>query len=124
MRFRCEYKYHKPFTSPRHSWTIIGALGGIHVHISVYAKEGGRVEHSGGIEVHYRTPPDYMRKNAPSQDKCWLIGCPCWHDGSSLYVSERVIPFWECAPHDHERMFKFLESEYVSRFEGGSDEAE
>jgi hypothetical protein len=57
-----------------------------------------------------------MAEQAPSQDKCWLLHCPCWHDGTSLYASETVIPFWLVAPHDHERMFQFLIREYEDRF--------
>ena len=121
MKYRCEYKYSKPWGNPYHVWTVIGRHGAIHFHASdmgqKWADEHGRDErYSGGLEVHYRAPPSYMEDQAPSQDKCWLIGCPCWHDGTSLYASETVIPFWLCAPHDHERMFNFLIHDYEDRF--------
>lgn len=119
MRFVNEYKYRNQFGCPRHCWTCIGRHGAVHFHVidhgEDYAKKhGGR--YSGGLEFHYRQPPDYMSNDAPSHEKCWLIGGACWHDGSSLYAQECVIPFWECDKNNHERMFKFLEREYSEKF--------
>lgn len=126
-KYRCEYKYSKPYGSPEHTWTVVARHGAMHFHASdcgeEHAKKFGRDNRfSGGLEIHYRTPPDYMANDAPSQDKCWLIGCPCWHDGTSLYASETIIPFWLVAPNDHERMFTFLIREYEERF-NAKDEA-
>lgn len=123
MKFRCKYEYHKPFGHPTHVWTCIGRHGAVHFHVTDMGEDfkyGDR--YSGGLEVHYRQPPEHMRDQAPSHDKCWLIGCPCWHDGTSLYASETLIPFWLAAPHDHERMFRLLEREYSDRFEQSHDE--
>lgn len=120
MKYRCKYTYEKPFGDPKHVWTVIGRHGAIHFHVSDMGEDRSRQygtdRYSGGLECHYRMPPDYMGNQAPSQDTCWLLGQPCWHDGTSLYASERVIPFWICAPHDHERMFQFLIGEYEGRF--------
>jgi hypothetical protein len=121
MRYRCEYKYHKPWGNPSHVYTVIGARGAIHFHVSDMGEKQVKEYNldqrfSGGLECHYRTPPDYMAHSAPSQDKCWLLCCPCWHDGTSLYASEIIIPFWLGNPNDHERMFNFLIREYEDRF--------
>ena len=120
-KYRCEYKYHKPWGNPNHVWTVIGARGAMHFHVSDIGEDQVKSlnldqRYSGGLECHYRFAPDYMADDAPSQDKCWLLGCPCWHDGTSLYASETVIPFWLVAPNDHERMFAFLIREYDERF--------
>lgn len=119
MKYRSKYTYEPSFGYPRHVWTVIGRHGAIHFHVTDMGEENGKKygdRYSGGLEVHYRSPPEYMSDNAPSQDECWLIGCPCWHDGTSLYASETVIPFWLAAPNDHERMFQFLIRDYESRF--------
>lgn len=120
MKFRCKYEYSNQFESPNHVWTCIGALGAIHFHVTDMGEKHGEQygnRYSGGLETHYRSPPDYMKDHAPSHDKCWLLQCPCWHDGTSLYASETLIPMWLAAPNDHERMFRMLEREYVDRFE-------
>jgi len=121
MKFRNEYKYCTPFGSPKHIWTCVGRHGAVHLHISDlgddYAKKGHE-RFSAGLEFHHRKPPHYLKDDAPSQDWCWLIGAPCWHDGTSLYAHETLVPFWTIAPHDHERMLARLESEYKDRFEG------
>lgn len=112
-KYVCEYKYENRFNSPLHSWTCIARHGAIQLRISEY-KPG---EWSGGLEIHYRQPPEYMADNAPSHEKCWLLGQPCWHDGTSLYVSETVIPFWLSDKSNHDRMFEFLQHEARERFE-------
>lgn len=120
-KYRCEYKYGKPWGNPNHTWTVIGARGAMHFHVSDIGEANVKSHdldrrYSGGLECHYRFAPDYMADQAPTQDKCWLLGCPCWHDGTSLYAQETIIPFWLTSPHDHDRMFNFLIREYEDRF--------
>lgn len=94
-----------------HDWSAIGSLVGINVHFSDYRNdaamrkvmEGNLL--TGGIEFHHRSPPDYMKDEAPSHDHCWLLQCPCWHDGSSMSATDFWIPFWLENEHDHQRMF-------------------
>lgn len=73
----------------------------------------------GGVEQHSRTPFSYSGEQ-PDHDDCWLLQCPCWHDGSSLYASEYAIPRWEEAQRmgDMESFWRFLECEYQRRFNG------
>lgn len=111
-----KYTYSKPFNSPRHNWEMVGPNGAIHFHASLTPGHPP----SCGLEIHYCSPPDYMKGRAPSHVDCKLTGGRCWHDGTSLYASEDLWPRFNrylnaC---DHESIFKALESEYENRFEG------
>lgn len=121
MKFICKYEYTHQFSSANHTWSVAGARMGVHLHISEMV-DGYKPEYgprfSGGIEIHYRAPPDYMKDDAPSGNPCWLIHGPCWHDGSSMQATEFWIPFWQENPFDHERMFRALEKELIDRDSG------
>ena len=116
MKYRCKYEFTAEF-SERHTWSIVGRHLGIHLHITDLSKMpgvdlDGRL--SGGVEYHFRQPPEHMKDEAPSQDRCWLLKAPCWHDGSSMQVSDVWIPHWlefRGAPDEHARMFRLLERE-------------
>ena len=75
-----------------HTWALIGDVGAIHIWGNRTAWES-RPEWIGGIECHYSAAPEYMDPDKPSHDHCWLLGKPCWHDGSSLQFSEGVAPY-------------------------------
>lgn len=127
MNLRYRYTFECPYDDRElHMWSVVGARGGIHIHItsSNSSDDDPDMQYFGGLEIHYRRPPAYKSEDAPSQDNCWLLGGPCWHDGMSLYAREVIIPFWQTAPHDHQRMFRFLQQEYRKRFlpEGSPDE--
>ena len=108
-KLRCKYEYSKPWGKPVHTWSVVGARCGLHLSISDYGEDRIPVDrYGGGLEIHWRAPPRSMADEAPSHDRCWLLGCPCWHDGSSLIVSEHWIPLWLTAPQDHDRMFDLL----------------
>lgn len=128
MRLRQEYIFRQRMSGlgVEHIWTTLGAEGATHLHIEEYPKEYAEKygeRHMGGIEIHYREAPHYMRNDAPSQDVCWILKAPCWHDGSSLQASEKWIPIWENDQYNHAGMFKLLEADYKSRF-NIEDEAE
>ena len=76
---------------PEHIWCLIGDAGAIHIHASL-SEWDGRKEWIGGIECHFASAQDYMDPEKPSHDHCWLLGKPCWHDGTSLGFSEQVAP--------------------------------
>ena len=125
QQFRCQYIYEHSLGCPRHTWTVLGAKGAVHLHITDYGEEHGKKygeRYLGGIEIHYRHPPEYMTEKPPSQDECWLLKCPCWHDGSSLQASEVWIPTWQADPHDHDGMFAMLKNDARQRFEEESNE--
>ena len=68
--------------------------------------------HVGGVEYHMAQAPDYMDERTPSHDECWALdGRPCWHDGTSLYASEVVIPLYQRGGDD--AIWPFLEREYL-----------
>ncbi len=115
-KYRHEYRYAPRFGNPEHIWTVIGAKGAMHFHVTDLSEDYERangVRWSAGLETHSRMP---LGDDAPSHEKCWLLGGPCWHDGTSLYAQEQIVPFWREEPDNHERMFQFLEREYYNRF--------
>ena len=122
--YRFKYEYTRRFGQGEHTWSAVGAKGAVHLHVTDYGQDHDTRympdRYSGGIEIHYRYPPEYMAKKAPDHDRCCLLNAPCWHDGSSLQASERWIPHWQefqGAPDEHDRMFALLEVEMDSRFE-------
>jgi hypothetical protein len=90
---------HNPDTDrARYVWAVKGERGGVHVWAQSMCDEAAKISGSryyGGIEVHRATPHEYDNPAEPSHDECWLIGKPCWHDGSSLQFSEQVLPMIE-----------------------------
>ena len=121
MDYRCRYTYEDRSGFRYHTWSCIGARGGLHLHITEHPdadRSDPLSRFSGGIEVHYRQPPEHAGDSAPSSDDCWLLRCPCWHDGSSTAARERWIPLWQSDPNDHGGMFRALQGEMVTRFEG------
>lgn len=119
---RYEYRYVPFGEGPQvtHLWSVVGDEGGLHISITDTADENktsfGRFY--GGLECHYRKRPDYVRdETPPDHENCWLIHAPCWHDGTSLYASEVIIPYWQGEPGNNERMFKFIKREYARRFQ-------
>ena len=116
-KYRLEYRYSKPFDTPTHLWTIIGRDGGLSLRIVEHARRAGDPEYSGGLEIHRRVPAD-GDDSAPGFDQCWLLKCPCWHDGTSLYVTESLIPRWiQSCDRDNDKMFDLMRQEYAQRFE-------
>lgn len=85
-----------------HLWSLANEDGGIHISANIIDWQGSR-EWIGGCETHYAKCPDYMNPDVPTHEHCWLLGAPCWHDGSSLYFSENVAPMlpnpWDVSPH-------------------------
>ena len=107
-KYDCEYRYSVRNGNVYHTWIVIGSKGALHLHITDLM---GVARYSAGIEVHYRTLPDYMAHEPPSHKHCDILGAPCWHDGSSLAAEETWIPRWLAAPHDHDGMFAALREE-------------
>lgn len=87
----------------KHTWSVVGPLGGVHIWASVAPEIPGFYREErfyGGIEVHWRNPhyDGWHDPEKPHHDDCWLTGGPCWHDGSSLYFSEHLEPMLRHAP--------------------------
>src|SRR5262245_5119155 len=74
----------------QHIYSVVGKFAGLHFWVEYISSR----HLLGGVEIHYRQPPSYMLDDPPSNEHCWLLGGPCWHDGSSLRASEEFIPVW------------------------------
>lgn len=71
---------------------VKNSLGGVHIW---YKEQPVDFQHwgrfYGGIEIH--SPVQlYDFAPEPTHSECWLLGCPCYHDGSSFYFTERIAP--------------------------------
>lgn len=108
----------------RHIWTATGNNGAVHVWAEPTAPlithRWGDLYY-GGIEIHSRKPLYDFGSQEPSHSDCWLLKCPCWHDGSSLQFSEQVEPFLREAElpfgnHVHEYVNAIMFDWYKSRF--------
>ena len=78
----------------RHLWSYADERGGVHIWAQYRDDEISRKYNwlwTGGVERHSPVRGEYDSAE-PSHDECWLIGKPCWHDGSSLYFSENIAP--------------------------------
>ncbi len=108
-----------------HLWSLANEDGGIHISANISEWTRGGREWMGGCETHYAKCPDYMDPDKPSHEHCWVLGTPCWHDGSSLYFSENVAPMlpdpWSTKPHEmtdyhHQRVASELRYLHRLRF--------
>ena len=97
----------------RHSYVIEGAKGAMEFHVSQYRGDSNRP--TGGLERH-STIPDGDK--APDNGLCSAVSFrPCWHDGTSLYAEEVLVPQWMECGGDHDYVFNMLLREYHKHFE-------
>lgn len=104
---------------PTHMWTLANETGAIHIHGWHYEGTAFGREWMGGVETHSAKPFDYSNEK-PDHECCWLLGKPCWHDGTSLYFSERIAPMLEgidpnAAMPDHIHGYMLSELKYWFR---------
>lgn len=98
-------------------YVVEGRHGAVefHVHESPMSGRPGEVDHYGGLETHSLDgdgPPDH------GCGSCWaLSGRPCWHDGSSSYAADVLIPRWIASGKNAADTFRWLANEYRDRFE-------
>ena len=83
-----------------HLWAVVTGKGGVHLTIRDYGPDAeerfdAARRFSGGLEFHWRSPPSYMKSDAPDHEHCWLLKCPCWHDGTSSYPDIAFIPHFD-----------------------------
>ena len=106
-----KYIYSPPSSDNRvaHIWSVVGDNGGVHIHARLYSMPGSESEYLGGVEVHSKAP---MYDGQPvSHSDCWLIGCPCYHDGTSLYFSEQIAPRLRGGPEFADAIHEMIYSE-------------
>jgi len=82
-----------------HRYTMLTCHGAVDLWVNEMKTLEGWAR-SGGLETHYNSPPTYMKNHAPHHQECWLTKLPCWHDGTSLYVEENILPYWQPGKHD------------------------
>jgi len=84
-------------------WILVGPLGAVDFHCTNLAMLA-RIRNaanmrglprSGGVEYHHRAAPEYLFGKDAAHEHCWILGGPCWHDGTSLWASEHWIPLLE-----------------------------
>lgn len=110
-----KYIWTKPFSYIRHHWELRGPRGGVHFHASIM--DGRAHDASCGLEFHHSFDPTNGQQ-APHHINCPVTGGQCWHEGTSLYASERVWPMVSdyLKDGDHEMIFRLLEGEYNGHF--------
>lgn len=117
-RFRYQYRYNPSyFGRMEHTYELIGRDGAIHFHVSVAAEAAPAylAGEYGGLEYHHRTCPAGQNE-PPNHHNCPLLGGICWHDGTSLYASETLIPRWKLDYPNHDAIFGWLIAEFDRRF--------
>lgn len=118
------YRLSFPYRSPRHEAVCAGEHGGVTFWCSWCESTA---KWHGGLEVHYASPPGYMAGDDPSHTNCEVTGGRCWHDGTSLYASETLIPMWcgsvnNKTPGTPEEMLSIAEWQYRKRFMESDEE--
>ena len=103
----------------RYNYKLVGRHGGMNLHISGPHHYDSADHWSAGLETHYRQPPRYMCDQPPSQDECWLLKCPCWHDGTSLYAQEEYLPMF--LRKDHTGILRQMARDADRKFTEDSD---
>ncbi len=123
--YRVRYTWCYNYGHPRHSYEVIGRHGAVHLHITdmdEYALESNTERYSAGLETHWRQPPDHMCEKPPSQDECWLLKQPCWHDGTSLYANEKFVPLFASGLSPCEMLYEIcLEADRIFSNKYGAD---
>lgn len=109
-----KYTYQNRFGNPSHQWELVGPDGGIHFHFN-HLKD---YSDTAGLEFHHSRSANYRPETAPDHTHCPLTGEPCWHDGTSMYATETLLPVIKPMLEigDHESVFRLLEREYVLHF--------
>ena len=90
---------------------VIGPHGAVEFHFNTTADR--ELDHDGtfplvslGVEMHKRVPADEA-----NHQSCYLLGGePCFHEGTSLWASEFVMPLFMSAGSD--AVFDVLERRY------------
>ena len=87
--FKYEESFNDKFEKIWTSYVIVTEKGSINFW---YRPSNLPNDYYGGIETHYKTPPDYMRDKKPSHVHCPFIDDlgACWHDGSSFQAEKYI----------------------------------
>ena len=69
-----------------------------------------------GVDVGYHSYVPMYKGQKPMEEKCDVLRCNCYYDGSSLKASKWFKIFLE---QGEEKIWEMLEKEYKDRFIGG-----
>ena len=110
-------KYELSEDGKRREWSVIGPYGALSFWCEETTPESRKVlgeEYYGGVENHYNAvaKPEYLN-DASHRADCHLVEGGCWHAGTSLWASERWIPY--VLPYGNECIFAELEHYYEDR---------
>lgn len=105
----------------RFIWTLVGDKGGVHIWAQFSSDTVFGTKCYGGCEVHFKTKPYEFYPDEPQHEKCWLLGGPCWHDGSSLYFDKNIRPMVEAYEDEPERITEFVNAELLSWYRSHLD---
>lgn len=81
-----KYTWSRPVGSIRHSWQLLGPLGGLELNVGLIGGDSPTC----GVEYHHTEACGHNTHYAPDHIDCKLTGGRCWHEGSSLYASETI----------------------------------
>lgn len=106
-------------------YVVIGEEGAIHFHLMASSEDSQKIfgeRYWGGVEIHSMTP--LYSAGEPTSENCWILGCECWSDGSSMLATEQYIPKWEFCQRigDFESLWLSLECMYRNRFKESRDD--
>lgn len=100
-------------------WTCVGPKGAYHIWAQIVPPENQSALIDfcyGGVEVHYPSKPYDFSPDDPPIKNCWLTGCDCWPDGSSLQFEEQIKPMIEPVLDRPEVLNEFMYSEMAARY--------
>lgn len=116
MEPKLNFEVHEKEGRKRFVWSLKGLGGGVHIWAQFLSpgETSFGERFYGGVEVHHmKKPYDDSPDDAPIKD-CWLTGCDCWPDGSSLYFSERLQPMIEVYEDEPEKLTSLMNGELLS----------
>lgn len=113
--FKSEGRGEGESSSLTHTWWLRGPKGGVHLWgtflLNDERSSSWMDNPYGGVEVHRPHKSYDFQPDEPPIEDCWLIGGPCWPDGTSLYFSEHIKPLLEGYRDTPRKMDSFVNSE-------------
>lgn len=101
-------------------WSVKDNKGqGIHIWCQ-YMKTESDMFNSicyGGVESHTPIKTYEFQEDEPPIKKCWLTGCACWPDGTSLYWEENLKHWFLSYRDEKDNLDNIMESELLYWFE-------
>lgn len=64
--------------------------------------------------------PPLCGDNPPDHGQCQAVSMrPCWHDGTSSYAMDKLLPMWKASNANLVDTFQMVVTEYEKRFGNG-----